>query len=207
MTKLFHDAPTGLGRMMTGSAGKTKRADNDFYPTPANVTQAFMEAEIYAIRRIINIVWEPCAGNGAMKDVLAQYGLEVTASDVAPQRADIDQQNFLLVKSMRAPVIITNPPFALAADIIDHALTNSRTRYLALLLKASFWHAAERISLWQRYKPSIIYPLTWRPDFTGGGAPTMECAWHVWNRDSTENDCSYIPLHKPNLNSHQDTLL
>lgn len=32
------------------------------------------------------------------------------------------------------------------------------------------------------HPPARIRALTWRPDFLGGGNPTMDCAWSIWQR-------------------------
>jgi hypothetical protein len=204
--QLVHDQPTGLGAAMAGGNPKAKRAARDFYPTPANVTQPLLDREIHRIRSFNAPVWEPCAGDGAMLRVLAQYGLEVIGSDIKPLADDIDQANFFACLSMRAPVIITNPPFALAEDFINHALSNCRTKYLALLLKSSFWHAAQRISLWQRFPPTTKYELTWRVDFQNRGAPVMEVAWFIWDHSKKHSGCDLQLLYRPTLNQ-QETFL
>lgn len=205
--QLFHDAPTGLGAAMQGSGPKTLRRANDFYPTPANVTQALLDREIYRIRSHGGTVWEPCAGDGAMVRVLEAYGLSVFASDVEPRHDGIDTANFLMAKRAPAKAMITNPPFALAADIIEHALATLKLDYVALLLKSTYWHADKRASLWQRFRPSSLYPLTWRVDFTLGGNPVMDVSWTIWDRRSAQSHCHYVPLPRPSLNPNQQDFL
>ena len=59
-----------------------------------------------------------------------------------------------------------------------------------------FWHAASRQPLWRRHPPAAVLPLTWRPDFLGLGAPTMEAAWMVWRVDH-DGPTEYRPLARP----------
>jgi hypothetical protein len=56
---------------------------------------------------------------------------------------------------------------------------------MALLLKATYWHAAKRIDLFRRHPPAAVHPLTWRVDFDGRDAPTMDVCWNVWQTGTT----------------------
>ena len=91
--------------------------------------------------------------------------------------------------------IITNPPFKLAKGFVK-AAHDYHCDYLAMILKASFWHAwKSRGGLWTRYRPSRIYALGWRPDFLDKGAPTMEVMWCIWepNRITTGTEYAILP--------------
>ncbi len=90
--------------------------------------------------------------------------------------------------------IVTNPPFRLAEHFIRHAFRMG-VDYMALLLKATFWHAARRQELFELWKPARIYAMTWRPDFRSLGAPTMDCVWCVW--DGHVERTAYCLLEKP----------
>lgn len=186
--KLAPDAPTGLGRAINGGLGVTERRRNDFYPTPAEATQALLRVESSAIRRcmdaeLLDGIWEPCGRGGAIARILErELDLPVRATDIV---ADPDnrcaQQDLLLATLAPSLIVITNPPFALASDMIEHLLGTLRVKYLALLLKTTFWSAATREGLLDRFPVARRYDMNWRLDFTGGGAPTMECSWFVWD--------------------------
>lgn len=181
---LAGDAPAGLGKMMAGGIGKVKRQPNDFYPTPHDVTRALLRVEHQCIRNTAgNLVWEPCGRGGAIMRVLAEHDFQTIGTDiVADPRQKVHALDVLQAKRARARAVVTNPPFALAEKIIRHLLDVLGVDYLALLLKASYWHADERTPLFRLHPPSRIHALTWRPDFLGKGAPVMECAWFVWQR-------------------------
>ena len=178
--QLAGDAPRGLGRALAGGGDKVRRQANDYYPTPAEVTRAFLRVERAALGA--GPVWECCGRGGAIVRELAAAGLSCVASDLVPDPAHgVVQQDVLRTDTAMAQLVVTNPPFALAAEIISHLLARLRVPYLALLVKAQFWHAEERRALFERFPPARIWALTWRPDFMGLGAPTMDCIWTVWD--------------------------
>lgn len=174
---------TGIGAAMAGGkrgTGEDKpRQEGDWYPTPAPVTQVLMDR--------INFhgdISEPCCGDGSMAKVIEHYGHTVVGTDLEDRGYGIGHGkkfDILQMKELLAPNIVTNPPFNIAAQIIDH-LMGLRPEKMALLLKASFWHAKTRRPLFEKYPPSKIIALTWRPDFLDRKRPTMEVIWCVWER-------------------------
>lgn len=188
---------TGLGKAMVGGVTDAGRQAEDFYPTPAACTEALIAVEGEEIRRAAGRVWEPACGDGAISRVLARRGFHVVSTDLVDRGyADMDlRADFFGFGEALGPAIVTNPPFKLAERFIRHA-HRLEVRYLALLLKSTYWHAAERYALWREHPPAAIYPLTWRPDFLDKGAPTMDCAWMVW-RDRPGGRTEFLPLPKP----------
>lgn len=193
----------GLGAAMAGGNPAYGRVENDFYPTPPEVTESLCRAYADVLRPMS--VWEPCAGDGTMGDVLGRYAREVRMTDIAPRRADVGRGDFLAQTELReVTAIVTNPPFNLAEDIIRHALTGlDRTpEFFALVLKATFWHARRRQGLFSETRPYAVHPLTWRPDFHGLGGPTMDIIWTVWRPRHMENGArttTYEPLQRPEM--------
>lgn len=189
---------------LTGGAGKDKRRELDFYPTPANVTVALIEflLEKYALIPIKG-VWEPACGDGAMSKVIESYEfLSVFSSDLrytSYGTGGVDYLKTAIPDGIQA--VITNPPFNLSAEFIKKA--TSEAKLVCMLLKSQYWHARNRYELFKENPPAYVLPLTWRPDFLEHekkpgekkGAPTMEVAWSVW----IEGDklTKYIPLVKP----------
>lgn len=180
-----------LGAAMVGGNGK-RRAD-DFYPTPPEATEALCLAGL--LDPAMKDAWEPACGDGAMARVLLRHGYEVVATDLV-DRGFGHVQDFLKTTAPLADTIITNPPFNLAEAFIRHA-NEIGTSQIAMLLKSTFWHAAKRIPLFNKYPPAVIAPLTWRLDFTGGGAPTMDCVWVVWGGPMEQGVTVFHPLPRP----------
>ena len=58
---------------LTNSSTDKNRRELDYYPTPPDVTHALMRfLHLHPCR-----VWEPACGDGAMAEVLKQYGHEI----------------------------------------------------------------------------------------------------------------------------------
>lgn len=183
-----------LGAAMAGGNPTTGRQDDDFYPTPWEVTAALMQT----YPSLANFqVWEPCAGDAAMTREIEKVSGPVVSTDLHPRDERVTQADFLtadMPAGCRA--IITNPPFNLAERMIERALGFAEQRFVALVLKSTYWHAKGRQALFARCRPTVVHPLTWRPDFLGLGRPTMEVMWCVWIKGGPAHTL-YKPLNKP----------
>lgn len=160
----------------------SKRRELDFYPTPPDVTHALMRF----LKLETSLILEPACGDGAMSEVLKQYGHNVVSSDIRHTGYGDGGVDFLKT-SAYYDAIITNPPFNVSEEFIRHALTQAGI--VAMVLKSQFWHAKKRLMLFNEFPPAYVLPLTWRPDFMGGergGAPTMEVRWTVWVKGDTD---------------------
>lgn len=183
--------PVGIGAMMAGGNATEIRERDGLYPTPDDVTEALFTAWEPRSR----VVWEPACGDGRMARVIEGRGYFVSASDIADHGYGEAGVDFLTTERARAPCIITNPPFPLAFRFIEHA-KRLGVHELALVLKSTYWHAANRAALFEAWKPSLIMPLQWRPDFLGLGRPTMEVQWCVWSSYQYGGP-TYVPLRRP----------
>ncbi len=168
-----------LGVAIAGGGGKRRK--DDFYPTPWEATVALLEEVEFPER-----IWEPACGDGAMVKALQSYGHDVTATDIVRREpykllADFLDSEDSIFQPANPFAIVTNPPFKLAEEFIRKAL--SFTPVVAMLLKATYPNAADRIKLFEEHPPSRVMPLTRRLDFTGGGNPTMDCTWFVWGTE------------------------
>jgi hypothetical protein len=168
------------------------RNKNDFYPTPPECTIALLNflEEHFLIGRNAKI-WEPACGSNAMVDVMRQRNYCVTATDI------IYGQDYLEtdLPSDDYDWIITNPPFCSAQEFIMKSV--ARNKPFALLLKSQYWHSSKRQKIFSEFPPTLILPLTWRPDFTGQGSSLLDMMWCVWIGSSRVT--YYQPLKKPKI--------
>lgn len=181
--------------MAGGNPSREERVKDDFYATPGDCTEALLLAE----NRVPELIWEPACGDGAICKVLTRYKTNFVASDIIDRGfPDTHVASFFSFETspFGAQKIITNPPFALAEPFIHHAHSLG-IEYMALLLKATFWHAAKRERVWEKWRPARIYAMTWRPDFRNWGSPTMDCVWCVWDGRDNLCDPEYKRLKKP----------
>jgi len=178
-----------LGAAMAGGNGRNHHPD-DFYPTPFDAVEALLAETGQFMGRTVH---EPACGDGAISRVLELHGYDVISTDLIYRGYGLGGMDFLAHAPV-ADTIVTNPPFKYAAEFVRHAMAH-KPRYLALLLKSNFWNARIRLPLFNIAPPRQILPLTWRLDFTGGGAPTMDCTWFVWG--DFEPSQPFRPLPKP----------
>ena len=156
--------------------GNGIRIENDFYPTPPEVTAALMDF----LKLPICTVWEPACGELAISNVVKRYGHSVISTDL------VTGDSFFSTHR-EADAIITNPPFKLAGEFISKAVKDAPV--VAMLLKTQYWHAAKRSKLFIDNPPAYILALTWRPNFFGDkatGSPTMDFIWTVWKEGETD---------------------
>lgn len=145
--------------------------------------------------------WEPACGDGAISKVLVDLcpGQRVVETDIRTTKRSLGGVDFLKAWQMPAGThqIITNPPFNLAVEFIRKARAFNVP--FALLLKSTFWHAAERRRLFVETAPVKVLPLGWRPAMAPdrGASPTMEFIWTVWAAAPSISGCEYYPLVRP----------
>jgi len=176
-----------------GNPARGRRAA-DFYPTPPECTDALIRAERPHLS-FPDRLWEPACGDGAICKRLENQGFITVATDLHDQGFGCPGVDFLAESRRAADAIVTNPPFNLAPEFIRKA-DRLGVQYMALILKAHFWHAKRRTALFAEWSPARIYAMNWRPDFGGGGSPTMDFIWCVWDRHSV-GPTTYQIMEKP----------
>lgn len=120
--------------------GKSDRQKDDFYATDPEALQKLLDycstwlynkldtikpsvGRILDKIHVVMPIWECACGNGNLSEVLIKNGFIVWATDLKDrgygQNRDID---FLNTIKTNNPVILTNPPYSLATEFIEHAL-------------------------------------------------------------------------------------
>jgi len=170
---------TNIGAAMAGGKrGSKKDKGDEFFPTAEGTTRALVPVlkEIGWPRE----VWECACGEGHISKQLIRAGFRVSSSNLIDRGYGGIGYDFLKQTHPFAKSIVTNPPFSLSDEFLVHALVVLGIEHVAMLLPNGIWHAQNRVKLFHLHKPSLILPLTWRLDVTGGGAPTMNCCWYIW---------------------------
>lgn len=162
----------------------------EFHPTPGGAGEALL-AHYRAKGRPLVKAWECACGAGHLTKVLKAGGAAVLSTDLFDRGYGTSGQDFLKIAQMPAADcdVITNPPFSLAEEFIRHSVLDLKAPRTFLLLKSTYFHAAKRLPLWNECRPSWNLPLTFRLDFTGGGSPTMELSWFVWDAEDNTGEC------------------
>lgn len=176
---------------------ETPRVEDDFYPTPPEPTRAILRAEQSRLHQFPSI-WEPACGDGAMAAEMEAAGHKVYRSDLVDRNAGAEVRSFYDFSKARSPAILTNPPFVEcnSGAWVRHALDRLGVEYMALLLPLQWLGAESRAGLWAKHPPARVYPMRWRIDFTGGGAPPMLNAWFVWDGKVKPSETRLLMLSK-----------
>lgn len=152
-----------------------ERKPFDLYETPEWATKAvvpFLPPQA--------TILEPACGSGKMVRALESAGHKVYGNDIQ------QGQDFLLTPFCKAEAIVTNPPFNLATQFIEHALKLMQPQdgVVAMLLRTDFDHAKTRRHLFDGHsafstKLVLTKRIVWfdRP----GAAPSFNHAWFIWD--------------------------
>lgn len=196
--QLAPDGVRGLGAAIAGGNPKVARRAHDFYPTPPDATRALIVAEMDHLRG--RTIWEPCARGGAILRVLREHSLRSIGTDiVADPEHGVTGQDLLTATVAHSTHVLTNMPFALARRMVGHLWNGLRVDYMALLFKVQFLNCGKGAALYASCPPTRRWDLTWRLDFTGGGNPTMDCCWLVWDRGANQRDFGLLNKSGPVL--------
>jgi hypothetical protein len=165
---------------IVGTNNDGGRPENDFYPTPPEGTLALLKVEKFG-----SVIWEPACGDGAMSKILGEHGYDVVSSDIEP-RGWGAQMDFLSCSSLAASSIVTNPPFRIAKEFGEHALSLGCEK-LALLCKLCFLEGQDRADwlattplarVWVFKKRLTLY----RNGIKMKNSGMIAFAWFIWER-------------------------
>lgn len=170
---------------MTNRFGNYSAADrepNDYYATHPSAVYPLFDAE-----RFTPTVIEPACGEGHMARAIEECGYRVVASDV------IDRGYGSVIDFLASDAtpydIVTNPPYRLQSEFVEHAMGVLRPGgKLALFLKIQFLESAKRRRLFERYPPARIHVFSKRArtakngDFGNTGSALTCYAWFVWEK-------------------------
>ncbi len=157
------------------------RPPADFYRTPDWAIAA-------VLRRLTRLcapssVLEPCAGDGALLAPLRACWPSATidAYDIEPRHPAVARPTWTDDTPQRYDLVITNPPFIAAEEILRYGISRLRAGgRIALLLRLGFLASQERRPLYRRHYPEFVFVLSERPSFRSGTTDATDYAWFVW---------------------------
>ena len=101
------------------SHAKRERDQHDFYATPRIAVERLLEKCYFDID---NDVLEPCCGQGNISKVLEEWGFHVKSMDLYDHGYGEIGIDFLQYNEPFDGDIVTNPPYKLAQEFIEHGL-------------------------------------------------------------------------------------
>ena len=179
------------GGQLAGGKGASTRAADDFYATDPRTVDLFLD-RVRPNEGFSGTIWECACGNGNISRVLERRFPKacVISTDLVYRGWGQGGVDFL-ASSMQADMIITNPPFSMINQFIEHALDLTR-RHVIFLARVQLLEGVERKRLLERSPLRAVYvhsarQATWkngqRLDEHGKRwATTMCLAWFVWDK-------------------------
>lgn len=151
-----------------------QRKERDLYETPEWATEAVLPHLPIGLA-----IWEPAAATGKMARVLQAK----LATDIDAPGGNL---NFLTQKMPDGlNAIITNPPYELAQEFIQHALQLTNPAGLVgMLLRTDYDHAASRQHLFSRckqFKKKLVLTKRIKWFENSDGQPSFNHAWFLWD--------------------------
>lgn len=178
------------------------RHATDFYVTPKSCVVEFLNAwkkdmPDYGFENAIYL--DPCAGGDAnhgmtYPEVIKEMfnPLHIKTMDIREDSRASMIKDFLLadMNGQRYDIIITNPPFYLAKEIIEKALSEVNNEgYVVMLLRLNFLGSKGRKVFFEQYPPERIYVHHRRMSFTDDGkTDSIEYMHAVWRKDYKPNE-------------------
>jgi type I restriction-modification system DNA methylase subunit len=98
--------------------------------------------------------------------------------------ADIKGDYLKLIPSLKYDCVITNPPFNIAKEIIEKALTEVKDGgFVIMLLRLNFFGGKLRKDMWDKQLPKYAFVHNRRISFTEhGGTDSIEYMHCVWQK-------------------------
>jgi predicted RNA methylase len=171
---------------MSATGRGSERRERDFYPTPPEATRLILPHIPYP-----RTVLEPACGSGHIMEQLIDYwplgceihGIEIDGSRVSQSLerfrhlsgVNVVEADFLGSNSWNHfDLIVTNPPFSLAQEFVEHSCRFADRA--VMLLPLNFLASAGRKAFWRKY-PANVYVLPKRPSFVHSLKCTGDCGW------------------------------
>lgn len=177
---------TGL-TLATGNArAPLRERKDDLYETPPVAVEALLRAE-----RLPHHIWEPACGPGSIVKALRAAGHTVWATDLVGYGCPQSESgvDFLMERQARVDTeaIVTNPPFKLAGEFVEHAL--HLAPLVIMLARLAFLESDKRTPILDGGRLARVHvfrkrlPMMHRHGWSGSVASSsMAFAWFVWDR-------------------------
>jgi hypothetical protein len=155
----------------------SQRVENDLYETNPASTNTFLDH--FTLKK--GPILECCAGRGAIiREIRKRYQNEILQIEIRPEEREfLSQFGLVEIADFRywynavtddvmisEPIgtIITNPPFSIAREIIEHCFEiASPETDIIMYLRQGFFSSESRRDFWERHPLRQYYPLINRP--------------------------------------------
>jgi hypothetical protein len=166
-----------------------ERQQVDYYATDPATILPLLEREGFASQ-----IWEPACGEGHLSKELERVGKAVRSTDLIDRGYGEGNIDFLMQFDPCDCDIITNPPYSLAQEFVEHALflqDKSEVENLktAMFLKLTFLEGKQRKKMFEKHPPCKVYVFSSRQQCAKNGefnkdknSTAIAYAWYVWHK-------------------------
>lgn len=136
----------------------------------------------YAIKPLLpyiskdKVIWECASGKGNLVGAFRQLGYTVISSDV------LDGQSFFLTTPYEEyDVIVTNPPFSIKQEFLEHAYCLGKP--FAFLLPLTTFEGIKRQALFKKFGVEVIFfdrRINFETPSGSGSGSWFATAWFTW---------------------------
>lgn len=171
---------------------KQEREKMDFYATDPKAIDLLLEREEFSPS-----ILEPACWMGHLSERLEQHYYLTHSSDIVDRWYGVVQDFFTRYEWDWD--IITNPPYSLAQEFIEHSLKITQPwAKIAMFLKIQFLEGKRRKELFEKFPPKVIYVFSERImcaknwDFEAmkkSWGSAVAYAWYIW-----ENGWQWEPV-------------
>ena len=173
------------------STNRSNARDNhisDYYITPIEPIKMFI-TEFIKDENISDLseltILDPCAWWDAQHPMSYPTALQcsMVTNDIREDSPAEYHSDFLKwYLQGKFDIVITNPPFNIAQEIIEKSLSISN-KYVIMLLRLNYMGSKSRSIFWNTYKPYAIYVHNKRMSFTEDNkTDSIEYAHFVWKK-------------------------
>lgn len=168
--------------------------EHSFYSTDPETVRIFLKALKRDGIKLCHNLYEPAVGLGHIYDVLEEEGYNVIATDLISRGRFQGGTDFLALEANGncCRDIITNPPYRLCNEFVEHAIKMVKDgQKIVMLLKIQFLEGKARRKLFDKYPPKYVYVNSERQTCYINGDMTKKMSsaacycWFVWEKGFT----------------------
>ena len=146
------------GGQLAGGNSTSKREENDFYATDPQTLKLFLYEFLKDNSLDGEDILEPACGEGHISEVLKNHGYDVLSTDLIDRGYGKGGIDFLKTTKIVDCDIITNPPYSMAQEMVEHAMEIVTTGHkVAMFLKLTFLESDGRKELFRKYPAKKIW--------------------------------------------------
>lgn len=166
-----------------------ERQQHDYYATDPIAAEILLAVETFNSN-----IWEIACGEGHLSKVIEDYGYRVKSTDLIDRGYGQGGVDFLKETRSWEGDIITNPPYRLAVEFIEHSLKLIPKGFkVAMFLKLQFLEGQKRKKFFAKHPPKTIYvpssgiKCVKNGDFNAirNSASAIAYGWFIWEKGYT----------------------